>query len=139
MRLLVGVRNGCIVTRGDLEATRLQQAGGVLGPGTVQRNFKFPVGQGRVLTSDPRWPLDSTFVHLNCGHSFIVSVCHQPCKVVFAGSTDSDVDIFGGHHSAHDCCFLVLIKEDIPGGGKRAQSIEVPTGSHSPFDLPAGP
>ena len=44
---LVGVQNGCIVTRGDLETIRLQlegvlkMAGGVLGSGTVQRKFRF--------------------------------------------------------------------------------------------------
>ena len=45
---LVGVCNGCVVTRGDLETIKLQpagvvlnQPGGVLGSGTVQRKFRF--------------------------------------------------------------------------------------------------
>ena len=52
---LVGVQNGCIVTRGDLETIRLQlagvvlsMAGSVLGPGTVQRKFRFSVVQRHV-------------------------------------------------------------------------------------------
>ena len=61
---LVGVCNGCIVTRGDLETIKLQpagvvlnQPGGVLGSGTVQRKFKFSVVQGhasdQILNSHP--------------------------------------------------------------------------------------
>ena len=47
---LVGVRNGCIVTRGDLENIRLllvgivlSTAGGVLGSATVQGKLMFSV------------------------------------------------------------------------------------------------
>ena len=51
-RGLVGVPNGCTVTRRDPETIRLQLAGivlsttgAVLGSGIAQRKFKFPVVQ----------------------------------------------------------------------------------------------
>ena len=49
---LIGIQNGCIVVRGDLENIRvllvgivLSTAGGVLGSATVQRKLMFSVVQ----------------------------------------------------------------------------------------------
>ena len=52
---LVGVQNGCIVTRGHVATIRLRSAGGarqtagvVLGAGTVQRKFRLLVERPHV-------------------------------------------------------------------------------------------
>ena len=78
---MVGVWNGCIVTREDLETIRLQlaefalnKANGVLGSGTVQRKFKFLVEQRYLfLRPEPHWPLDSILY----AWSVITPFCHQ--------------------------------------------------------------